>query len=102
VIVGSVDYRIGPEHKFPAAVDDRFAALEWVHANAASLGANPDQIGVRTGPPLGLSRDLIIRGGAVSCNCAPMAARAALCSAAFGFWRTSSRKAFVLSTPAER
>jgi acetyl esterase len=47
VIVGSVDYRIGPEHKFPAAVDDRFAALEWVHANAASLGANPDQIGVR-------------------------------------------------------
>jgi hypothetical protein len=29
VIVGSVDYRIGPEHKFPAAMDDRFAALEW-------------------------------------------------------------------------
>jgi acetyl esterase len=45
-IVASVDYRMGPEHKFPAAVDDCFAALEWVHANAASLGAHPLRLGV--------------------------------------------------------
>jgi acetyl esterase len=45
-LVASVDYRMGPEDRFPAAVDDSFAALEWVHANAASLGADPGRIGV--------------------------------------------------------
>ena len=45
-LVASVDYRMGPEHKFPSAVDDCFAALQWTHANAASLGADPVRIGV--------------------------------------------------------
>jgi acetyl esterase len=45
-LVCSVDYRMGPEHKFPAAVEDSFAALEWLHANAASLGADPRRLGV--------------------------------------------------------
>jgi acetyl esterase len=45
-IVASVDYRMGPEHKFPAAVDDSFAALEWVHANSQGLGVDHRRIGV--------------------------------------------------------
>jgi acetyl esterase/lipase len=45
-LVASVDYRMGPEHKFPAAVDDSYASLQWVHANAPSLGADPSRLGV--------------------------------------------------------
>src|SRR5437588_10407855 len=52
-LVASVDYRMGPEHKFPAAVDDSFAAMQWLHANAGGLGADADRFGVpghRAGP----------------------------------------------------
>src|SRR5713226_1986033 len=45
-LVASVDYRMGPEHRFPAAVEDSFAALEWVHTNAKTLDADPRRIGV--------------------------------------------------------
>jgi acetyl esterase len=45
-LVAAVDYRMGPEHRFPAAVEDAWAALNWLHAHAASLGADPARLGV--------------------------------------------------------
>ena len=46
VVVVSVDYRMGPEHKFPAAYDDTVAAFNWTVANASALGVDANRIAI--------------------------------------------------------
>lgn len=46
IIVVSVDYRLAPEHKYPAAFDDAYFATKWVQNNGTELGIDPRNIAV--------------------------------------------------------
>jgi acetyl esterase len=46
LIVISIDYRLAPEHKFPAAVDDAVAATKWIADNAKGLGIDASRLSV--------------------------------------------------------
>ncbi len=62
----AVDYRLAPEHPFPAAIDDALTALRWVLDHAEELGVNPAQVvvgGDSAGATLAVIATQELRGG---------------------------------------
>ena len=76
--VVSVDYRLGPEHRFPAAVEDACAAVSWITAHAADLGIHANRLGV-SGDSAGAILAAVSCQAAIQAGAPPLKLQLLLC-----------------------
>jgi acetyl esterase/lipase len=89
----SVDYRLAPEHKFPAAVEDSWLATKWVAEHALELGIDPERIAVG-GDSAGGTLAAVVCHLAKQTGAPKLALQVLLCPVTDVSANTDSRKAY--------
>lgn len=91
--VVAVGYRLGPEHRHPAAIEDGAAALSWAAANAAALGIDAGRLGI-AGDSAGGGLTAVIAGRVRDDGGPPLALQLLLCPLLDLVGATPSRQEF--------
>jgi acetyl esterase len=89
----SLDYRLAPEHPFPAALEDGCAATAWIAAHAGALGVDPQQLGV-CGDSAGATLAAVVCQALSSAPHSPLAFQFLLCPITDFAADSPSRRAF--------
>jgi acetyl esterase len=89
----SVDYRLAPEHKFPAAIEDAIAATQWIYSHAASLGIDATKL-VVGGDSAGATLSTVVCQHALHNNGPAIALQCLLCPVLDFDEPSPSRQAF--------
>ena len=89
----SLDYRLAPEHPFPAAVEDGCAATAWIAAHAGALGVDPQRLGV-CGDSAGATLAAVVCQAVSSAPPSPLAFQFLLCPITDFAADSPSRRAF--------
>jgi acetyl esterase/lipase len=92
-VVVSLDYRLAPEHPFPAAVEDAYAATLWVLDHAAELGLGRTRIGI-AGDSVGAAHAAAVCALAQTARPGALALQLLLCPLLDWAADTDSRRAF--------
>jgi len=89
----AVDYRLAPEHRFPAAVTDGCAATQWIAAHAGELGVDPHRLGI-SGDSAGATLAAVVCQVVSAAGRVPLAFQLLLCPIMDFAAESDSRRSF--------
>jgi acetyl esterase len=86
-VIIAVDYRLAPEHPFPAGLNDGIIALEWLFENAAAINVNPDKVSIAGDSAGGALVATLTGKFATKINCQLLIYPVTDCSLETGSWK---------------
>ncbi len=91
--IAAVDYRLGPEHPFPAAIEDGMQACRWINTHASDLGIDAGKLGI-CGDSAGATLAAVVCQGLAAAGDVPLALQFLLCPITDFAAESESRRSF--------